>query len=222
MYSESLLPYKTRGNVKDMITNEEYDLRIKPLSTDILSLPYKYAIYLHNKNSSKKSAYIYFYFDENLKTTYFIGMKIIKPYLLGKEISNVLMESYHQICDELNITQRKTMKQRKPLTTLILKKYGYEPSKRPKDKKVLVLEEEYNKEKNEVYLYIPSDPFKKHFLKSKIFRNENHKIVTLNEIKHYKIIDLIYLNTRYILEDIDKFLIKRETVRQRFNIDIGY
>lgn len=107
--------------------NYNHKLFLKKSIDDGSNKPKFYlSIFSYINNELRQQGYLYFYIDEETKTSNFIGLKVEKEYR-GLNIGSFLVASWIDLClnngyDFLGVNK----KQRKPFLIYLLKTYGFE------------------------------------------------------------------------------------------------
>ncbi len=156
-------------------------------------------LYLLAETKQICQGYIYFYLNDNLKTSDFIGI-YIKPEYRNLGLSSLLISSWIQFClnNEYNFLGTNT-KQRKPFLVYLLKTYGFEIINNVSYKNYKNIIDICKKDNdNRKYLLFRNPKQKESFIRGKIYSEDNYSVIdSIEENTHY--LDSVILSERYQL-----------------------
>lgn len=160
--------------------------------------------YIINKNAQICQGYIYFYLDDNTKTSDFIGA-YVKPEYRNSGLASFLTAHWIQFCLNSGYNLLGTNKnQRKPFLLYLLKNYGFEifnPSLYDTSKNIINICKKENDDTK--YLLFKNPLQAKAFLNSQIAKEDNYQVITdSNEKIDY--LDKVILSTPYNMNDLSK------------------
>ena len=195
----------------DTSTNEKLAMYIKPIINNVKEAP-KYQVFLDNVDGSLQvKGYIYFYLDEEIYQSQFIGMRI-NPRFENRNYASLLISEYIDFCYHSHIYDLTThSKQRKPEILHILKKYGYELDAVTdiNNKSIVhILSDKKNT------FFIPNKNTRKALEHSNLAKENNYHFVDF--IHDQSILDTVYLNETYRLSNYGLYLKKKELIQQQF------
>lgn len=160
--------------------------------------------YIINNKSLICQGYIYFYLEDNTRTSNFIGV-YVKPEYRNSGLASFLTAHWIQFCLNNGYNFLGTNKnQRKPFLLYLLKTYGFEifdTSFYDTSKNIINICKK--DDDNTKYLLFKNSLQAKAFLNSRIAKEDNYQVITdLNEKIYY--LDKVILSTPYNMNDISK------------------
>ncbi len=161
--------------------NYNQNLYIKRSNDDGSNRPKYFLSAFTNINGElRQQGFLYFYLDHDTKSSYFIGLKVEKPYR-DLNIGSFLVASWIELClnngyDFLGVHE----KQRKPFLLYLLKTYGFEildKSLYDTRPDVISICRDKDLEKKDKLLLFRDSKHEQVFMRTNIYKMDNYKII---------------------------------------------
>ena len=144
----------------------------------------------------------------------FGGFLVNSPFR-GFGFSNLLLEILFRGAELSGHDFSVTTSQRKPLTTYILKKWGFVPIDQSKKNRVDIL----GREGSKLGIYFP-DPAKRREFRTSRLMNNSGQYVVFDSLEGRKCLDSVVLVSPYVLVDEGKLRKKRQETQDRFSVSL--
>ncbi len=211
-------PYNQNILYKDDYKHNNLPQRIyfqKSILTNNNRTQYFFKTYILYQNNLICQGYIYFYLNEKLKSSDFIGL-YVKPEYRNLGIASLLVANWIEFCLDNNYIFLETnKKQRKPFLLYLLKTYGFEIF----DNLMYKFSNDtihicQSKLDNNKYLLFENTNHRESFMRGKIAKEDNYKVIDeLNDNMRY--LDSIILSMPYYMQDTYKAEEKTSLVIKR-------
>lgn len=209
---------KDKMYLYDMCIFEDKKQKINLQKTYGLGIKrYQYFLKAYINEGAKEicQGYIYFYLNEDNKTSEFIGL-YIKPEYRNSGIASLLVTEWITFCLNNNFDYLETIKQqRKPFLLYILKTYGFEilNSNEYKSNKHVI---DICKKENELtkYLFFRNPSQKESFMQGKIAKEDNYQVLEEFTPEVFYL-DSIILSQKFIMTNTTKAKEKTNLVLRR-------
>ncbi len=203
--SDISLEGRVHGSIADQATGKFYEVFTRQMRNG--NGIAKHMIFLRQGDFTV--GYGYFVSDAKMSSIY--GFQVNQE-MRGTGLANALMELYLSLCDANGLTELRTEKQRKPITALLLTRFGYTPNS--------------SAQRNDVQILAPTDSrvriafsdglAKERFEASRLYRGGQYLIDEICESP----LATVRILSKYSLTDRVSLEAKRETVRDRFVVSI--